>query len=182
MNYMKWTNFMYMSIFDVENKQSLKMNALFGSDIRILFKSLIWNYLAQKIIYIYTCMLYKYILFEYIDKIKNNNKKLTVSLWPLTVDCWQCPGVRYSWGTWRWTSPTVNTPSWPRGTRVSTSRPCSAGSTVITRTDAPGRRRNVTSPTENRMWERNNLMHVHNKQFLEMLIFVYFLMIFYAWP
>lgn len=71
---------MYMSIFDVENKQSLKMNALFGSDIRILFKSLIWNYLAQKIIYIYTCMLYKYILFEYIDKIKNNNKKLTVSL------------------------------------------------------------------------------------------------------
>lgn len=31
-------------------------------------------------------MLYKYILFEYIYKIKNNNKKLTVSLWPLTVD------------------------------------------------------------------------------------------------
>lgn len=92
----------------------------------------------------------------------------------VTSDCWQCPGVRYSWGTWRWTSPTVNTPSWPRGTRVSTSRPCSAGSTVITRTDAPGRRRNVTSPTENRTWERNNLMHVHNKQFLEMLIFVYF--------
>lgn len=128
-------------------------------------------------IYTCTCMLYKYILFEYIYKIKKKTNSEFV-----TSDCWQCPGVRYSWGTWRWTSPTVNTPSWPRGTRASTLRPCSAGSTVITRTDAPGRRRNVTSPTENRMWERNNLMHVHNKQFLEMLIFVYFLMIFYAWP
>lgn len=57
---------MYMSIFDVENKQSLKMNALFGSDIRILFKALVWNYLAQNVIYIYiyTCMLHEYILFE----------------------------------------------------------------------------------------------------------------------
>lgn len=69
-----------MSIFDVENKQFFKMNVLFGLDIRILFKFLIWNYLVQKIIYIYICMLYKYILFEYIDKIKNNNKKLIVSL------------------------------------------------------------------------------------------------------
>lgn len=134
----------------------------------------------NKYIYINVCYISIFYLSIYI-KLKKN-KKQTVSLWPLTVDCWQCPGVRYSWGTWRWTSPTVNTPSWPRGTRASTSRPCSAGSTVITRTDAPGRRRNVTSPTENRMWERNNLMHVHNKQFLEMLIFVYFLMIFYAWP
>lgn len=47
---------MYMSIFDVENKQSLKMNALFGSDIRILFKALVWNYLAQNVIYIYIYM------------------------------------------------------------------------------------------------------------------------------
>lgn len=36
---------------------------------------------------IYTCMLHEYILFKYIYKIlKKPKKKLTVSLWPLTVD------------------------------------------------------------------------------------------------
>lgn len=53
-----------MSIFDVENKQFFKMNVLFGLDIRILFKVLVWNYLVQNVIYIYICMLYEYILFE----------------------------------------------------------------------------------------------------------------------
>lgn len=52
-----------MDIFHVKNEHSL-MDALFGSDIRILFKALVWNYLAQNVIYIYTCMLHEYILFE----------------------------------------------------------------------------------------------------------------------
>lgn len=68
---------MYMSIFDVENKQSLKMNALFGSDIRILFKALVWNYLAQNVIYIHVCYMSIFYLSKYI---KFKKKKLTVSL------------------------------------------------------------------------------------------------------
>lgn len=170
----------YGHIWEMLRMKSRLLNTLSGSETNrqdAVYSIDMELFDTEKIIY--TCMLYEYILFEYIYKIK---KKTHPNSEFVTSDCWQCPGVRYSWGTWRWTSPTVNTPSWLRGTRASTSRPCSAGSTIITRTDAPGRPRNVTSPTENRMWERSDIIHVHNKRFLEISFLYIFNHFFFVWP